>query len=95
MKCRQVLDCGGKRSATPLSDATGAVEKLRRRFALPEQSKPLRDCHPPSSILNPRVFIMASFLFADLLRLWFMLSSSKGLKHKRPKTNAPSHNETQ
>ena len=46
---RGVLECppsavllqrtgGGKRSATPLSDATGAMEKLRRRFALPEQS---------------------------------------------------------
>jgi hypothetical protein len=34
-----VLECSGKRSATPLSDATGTVEKLRRRFALPEQSK--------------------------------------------------------
>jgi hypothetical protein len=45
---RSVLECGGKRSATPLSDAAGTVEKLRRRFApvfaalrlgrLPEQS---------------------------------------------------------
>jgi hypothetical protein len=36
---RNVLECGGKRSATPLSDVPGTVEKLRRRFALPEQSK--------------------------------------------------------
>jgi hypothetical protein len=61
----------------------------------PPHSMTLRLFHPPSSIIHPCVFIMASFLFADLLRLWFMLSSSKGLKHKRPKTNAPSHNETQ
>jgi hypothetical protein len=33
------LECGDKRSATPLSDVPGTVEKLRRRFALPEQSK--------------------------------------------------------
>jgi hypothetical protein len=33
------VECGGKRSATPLSNATGTVGKLRRRFALPEQSK--------------------------------------------------------
>jgi|SRR6202142_1578731 len=39
---RSVLECGGKRSATPLSDATCAVEKLRRRCALPEQSKTCR-----------------------------------------------------
>ena len=36
---RSILECGGKHSATPLSDATGGVEKLRRPFALPEQSK--------------------------------------------------------
>ena len=42
MKTQSILDCGGKRSATPLSDATGAVEKLRRRGALPEHSKTLR-----------------------------------------------------
>lgn len=35
---RSVMECGGKRSTTPLSNATGTVEKLRRRFALPEQS---------------------------------------------------------
>jgi hypothetical protein len=39
---QSVLDCGGKRSATPLSDATGTVEKLRRRCALMEQSKAWR-----------------------------------------------------
>ena len=39
---RSVLERGGKRSATPLLKATGAVEKLRRRFALPEQSKTWR-----------------------------------------------------
>jgi hypothetical protein len=39
---RSVLECGGKRSATPLSDATGTAEKLRRRCALPEQSKTWR-----------------------------------------------------
>ena len=48
-RAQSVLECppsavllrrtgGGKRSATPLSDVPGAVEKLRRRFALPEQS---------------------------------------------------------
>ena len=44
---RSVLDCGGKGSATPLSYARGfsdrikpsSAPKLRRRFALPEQSK--------------------------------------------------------
>jgi hypothetical protein len=36
------LECGGKRSATPLSDGTGTEEKLRRRCALPEQSKTWR-----------------------------------------------------
>jgi hypothetical protein len=36
---QSVLECGDKRSATPLSDVPGTVEKLRRRFALPEQSK--------------------------------------------------------
>jgi hypothetical protein len=36
------LECGGKRSATPLSGATGTVEKLRRHCALPEQSKTWR-----------------------------------------------------
>jgi len=39
---RSVLDCGGKRSATPLSDASGTEGKLRRRFAVPEQSKTWR-----------------------------------------------------
>ena len=39
---RSVLEYGGKRSATPLSDATGTVEKLRRRCALPAQSKTWR-----------------------------------------------------
>jgi hypothetical protein len=39
---RSVLECGGKRSATPLSDVTGPEEKLRRRCALPEQSKTCR-----------------------------------------------------
>jgi hypothetical protein len=39
---RSVLECGGKRSATPLSDATGTEEKLRRRCALPDQSKSCR-----------------------------------------------------
>jgi hypothetical protein len=38
-RAQSVLECGGKRSATPLSDVPGTVEKLRRRFALPEQSK--------------------------------------------------------
>ena len=41
-QARNILDCGGKRSATPLSNAAGAVVKLRRRFALPEQSKTWR-----------------------------------------------------
>jgi hypothetical protein len=36
------LECGGKRSATPLSDGAGTEEKLRRRCALPEQSKTWR-----------------------------------------------------
>ena len=36
---QSVMECGGKRSATPLSDATGTEEKRRRRFALPAQSK--------------------------------------------------------
>jgi hypothetical protein len=36
------LDCGGKRSATPLSNATGSIEKLCRRFALPEHSRTWR-----------------------------------------------------
>ncbi|HEX7578316.1 MAG TPA: hypothetical protein VF430_09800, partial [Verrucomicrobiae bacterium] len=35
-------ECGGKRNATPLSEAIGSVEKLRRRCALPEQSKTRR-----------------------------------------------------
>jgi hypothetical protein len=39
---RSVLRCGGRRSATPLSDATGRAEKLRRRCALPAQSKTRR-----------------------------------------------------
>ena len=39
---RSVLECGGKLSATLLSNATGRVEKLRRRCALPEQSKTWR-----------------------------------------------------
>jgi hypothetical protein len=38
-RARSVLECGGKRSATPLSDVPDTVENLRRRFALPEQSK--------------------------------------------------------
>ena len=48
-RAQSVLECGDKRSATPLSDVPGTVEKLRRRFApvfatlrpgkLPEQSK--------------------------------------------------------
>ena len=42
MNTRSVLECGGKRSATPLSDVTGPVEKLRRRRALPEHSKTWR-----------------------------------------------------
>jgi len=37
-QARSVLECGGKRSATPLSEATGTTEKLRRRYALPQQS---------------------------------------------------------
>jgi hypothetical protein len=37
-----VMECGGKRSATPLLGATGTEEKLRRRCALPEQSKTWR-----------------------------------------------------
>jgi len=40
---RSVLECGGKRSATTLSDARNA-EKLRRRCALPEQSKTWWSC---------------------------------------------------
>jgi hypothetical protein len=40
---RSVLECGGKRSATPLSDARD-TEKLHRRCALPEQSKTWRSC---------------------------------------------------
>jgi hypothetical protein len=39
---RSVLECGGKRSATPLSEATGTEAKLRRRCALPEHSKAWR-----------------------------------------------------
>jgi hypothetical protein len=39
---RSVLECGGKRSATPLWPGTAVVEKLRNRFALPEQSKTWR-----------------------------------------------------
>jgi hypothetical protein len=39
---RSVLECGGKWSATPLSDVTGTMEKLHRRCALPEQSKTWR-----------------------------------------------------
>jgi hypothetical protein len=39
---RSVLDCGGKRSATPLSNAIGPAKKFRRRFALPEHSKTWR-----------------------------------------------------
>ena len=34
-----VLDCGGKRSATPLWERNVGVQKRRRRFALPAQSK--------------------------------------------------------
>jgi hypothetical protein len=41
-QARSVVECGGKRSATPLSDATGPGEKLRRRCALPEHSKTWR-----------------------------------------------------
>ena len=41
-QARSVVECGGKRSATPLSDATGAEERLRRRYALREQSKTWR-----------------------------------------------------
>ena len=37
-QARSVLEGGGKRSATPLSEATGTTEKLRRRYALPQQS---------------------------------------------------------
>ena len=37
-----VLECGGKRSATPLSDDGALPVKLRRRCALPEQSKTWR-----------------------------------------------------
>jgi hypothetical protein len=36
---QSVLECGGKRSATPLSDATGTEEKPRRHCVLPAQSK--------------------------------------------------------
>jgi len=36
---RSVLECGGQRSATPLSDSHGPEEKRRRRCALPAQSK--------------------------------------------------------
>ena len=37
-----VLDCGGKRSATPLSNALGTGEKLRRHCVLPDHSKTWR-----------------------------------------------------
>src|SRR6266487_4531315 len=38
---RQLLECGGKRSATPLffCEKVGVRKKRRRRFALPAQSK--------------------------------------------------------
>jgi hypothetical protein len=41
-QARSVLECGDNPESfrgTPLSDVPGTVEKLRRRFALPEQSK--------------------------------------------------------
>ena len=34
-----ILECGGKRSATPLSEAARPCEKRCSRFALPPQSK--------------------------------------------------------
>ena len=45
--CEHVLDCGGKRSATPLSDSIAgtlphALPKRCRRCALPPQSKTWR-----------------------------------------------------
>lgn len=39
---QSVLDCGGKRSATPLTDAAHAQEKRRRRCALPTHAKTWR-----------------------------------------------------
>jgi hypothetical protein len=44
-RTQSVLECGGNPESfrgTPLSDVSGTVEKLRRRFALPEQSKTCR-----------------------------------------------------
>ena len=39
MNARSVLECGGKRSATPLFELAASKLKRRRRRALPAQSK--------------------------------------------------------
>lgn len=56
---RQILDCGGKRSATPL--CSGSVPKRRRRSALPAHSKTLCVIHPPSSCFHFKPPFIRSF----------------------------------
>ena len=54
MNTRSVVDCGGKRSATPLSEVRHAGKKRRRRCVLPAQSKTWR------SLVVSLVFVAAA-----------------------------------
>jgi tetratricopeptide (TPR) repeat protein len=56
-----VLDCGGKRSATPLWEQDSTFQKRRRRFALPAQSKTV------PKIAAIFLFLLTTFSFAGNL----------------------------
>jgi hypothetical protein len=72
---RSILECGGKRSATPLSDVTGTMEKLRRRFALPEQSKTLRFFGTLLTLLAITISVHAQSYTID----WYKIAGGGGI----------------
>jgi len=71
---RSVLECGGKRSATPLLDATGTVEKRRRRIALLAQSKTWRIFGALLTFLALTISIRAQTYSID----WYKIAGGGG-----------------
>jgi hypothetical protein len=69
------LECGGKRSATPLSAASRPEEKRRRRCALPAQSKTWR------LVLASVCFLLSAFCFRAWGQYsidWFKIAGGGG-----------------